>query len=208
MGTYVGHWSDEMKMTREKFIAELTAFPWLNKSLYVFKKLLEKLLIRDVQLAVQNYFWQHNIVGIFHTKGWRNFQILVSDLRSLPVIRGYPLEISDLFKIIIFFSKIQFPKVLKNKHVIKELKILFKWRHRASLIFFFWEEGSLTSNSKTTEPTNLSNNSLKSWLKNLSNEYKYAEQNSNRSRDIWLQSLPIRNEKDLEKKIWMSVKEK
>ncbi len=34
---------------------------------------------------------------------------------------------------------------------------------------------------------------MKSWLKNLSKEYIYAEQNPNRTRDICFQSRPFRN---------------
>ncbi len=41
----------------------------------------------------------------------------------------------------------------------------------------------------------LLNTSLKSWLKNLLIEYIYAEQNPNRTWDIWFQSWPFRSEK-------------
>ncbi len=36
---------------------------------------------------------------------------------------------------------------------------------------------------------------MESWLKNLSNEYIYAEQNPNRTWDIWIQSWPFRSRK-------------
>ncbi len=55
----------------------------------------------------------------------------------------------------------------------------------------------------------LLNTSLKSWLKNLLIEYIYAEQNPNRTWDIWFQSWPFRSEKRLANStkfwLWRSV---
>ncbi len=51
----------------------------------------------------------------------------------------------------------------------------------------------------------ITNTLLKSWLKNLSNEYIYAEGNLNRSWDIWFQSWLFRNQKRLlfSPKFWL-----
>ncbi len=53
---------------------------------------------------------------------------------------------------------------------------------------------------------------MKSWLKNLSNEYIYAEQNPSRTRDISIQSWPFRSRKrprvSLKFWLWRSVPEK
>jgi hypothetical protein len=51
------------------------------------------------------------------------------------------------------------------------------------------------SNRKISKLTKLSYTSLKSWLKNLSNEYIYAEQNPSKTRDIWFQSWSSRSQK-------------
>ncbi len=46
---------------------------------------------------------------------------------------------------------------------------------------------------------------MKSWLKNLLIEYIYAEQNPNRTWDIWFQSWPFRSEKRIANstKFWL-----
>ncbi len=46
---------------------------------------------------------------------------------------------------------------------------------------------------------------MKSWLKKLSIEYIYAEQNPNRTWDIWFQSWPFRSEKRIANstKFWL-----
>jgi hypothetical protein len=53
---------------------------------------------------------------------------------------------------------------------------------------------------------------LKSWLKNLSNEYIYAEQNTSRTRDISFQSWPFRSQSKLtfshKFSLWGQVPEK
>jgi hypothetical protein len=60
-------------------------------------------------------------------------------------------------------------------------------------------------NLKTTTLTKLSYTSLKSWLKNLSNEYIYAELNSSKTWDISFQSCPLRWQKRLtiSTKFWL-----
>ncbi len=50
-----------------------------------------------------------------------------------------------------------------------------------------------SSITKKLKNWNFPSTPLKSWLKNLSNEYIYVEQNLNRTRDIGVQSWPFRS---------------
>ncbi len=70
----------------------------------------------------------------------------------------------------------------------REVRFLVFWHSFFHILF---------SNQKTRKLTRIYYTSLKSWLKNFSNENKYVEQNLNRTRDIWGQSWPCQIQKKL-----------
>jgi hypothetical protein len=108
-------------------------------------------------------------------------------------------EFRGIFEVFIFA---EYTLIVCNKKKI--------WSNKVWTLDNFWIIfHNLAYNSKTGKVTMIASKPLKTWSKNLSNEYIYAEQNPNRTWAVGFQSWPYRSRNRqtpfLKFSLWMSV---
>ncbi len=82
--------------------------------------------------------------------------------------------------------------------ILGSLKTFYFWSTKVGfLLNFYVFSNNFSYNQKTTNLTKLTIILSKSWPKNLSSEYIYAEQNPNRTQGIGFQSCPLRSQRRL-----------
>ncbi len=97
-----------------------------------------------------------------------------------------------------FVGKRDFKEPFPVFKILGSLKTFYFWSTKVGfLLNFYVFSNNLSYNQKTTWLTKLTIILSKSWPKNLSNKYIYAEQNSSRTQDIGFQSWPLRSQKRL-----------